>query len=56
MRDKIKDADADALADADTLNGGRRPLAFQQKVRTQWPIFCRRVGVLEDHAQTKLMT
>ena len=47
MRDKIKDADADALADADTLNGGRRPPAIQQKVRTQWPILCCRVDVLE---------
>ena len=31
MRDKIKDADADALADADTLNGGLRPPAIQNK-------------------------
>ena len=31
MQDKIKDADADALADADTLNGGLRPPASQNK-------------------------
>ena len=31
MRDNIKDADADALADADTLNGGLRPPAIQNK-------------------------
>ena len=31
MRDKIKDADADALADADILNGGLRPPAIQNE-------------------------
>ena len=31
MRDKIKDADADALADADTLNGSLRPPANRNK-------------------------